>query len=249
MFPKQVVHLASADGSSLSDFRVGLGHLGYQIVRGGGPGVVFFPAQQVSQGHSGNFIMQARISPVTAFLPNFAIDACGLVVLTLGAEKVSIFDRKQDVVRILRLKAPQNLQGFVKATLAAQENNQDDFCVYAGFGVARGSFFQVLKAFLFTAAEAHHTGSGFHSPGKATDNVVVSADDQLGVQTVRIQFQNLLVIVPSANRVTQRRKPGVFDQSGVRGELGTSDSSGVDSFDVFGIGLQFLFFDSESFLD
>src|SRR5260370_18995654 len=138
-------------------------------------------------------------------------------------------------MRILWFQRMDDLKGFVEAALAAQEYYQQNLCINAGFGVGGCGVVQVLQTFFFATSKTDDGRSSFHAPRQATDDVIVRTYDKLGVHVVGIEFQNLFVIVPGADRIAQGGKPSVLNQRGVSSELGSRDAAGIECASIFGV--------------
>ena len=59
---------------------------------------------------------------------------------------------------------------------------------------------------------------------------------------VGVEFEHMFMVVARPHGVAQGRKPRPFHQARIDGELGACDTSAVKSVNVFGVGLEFLFF-------
>ena len=129
-------------------------------------------------------------------------------------------------------------QGFVITVLASQEKHQQDLRIHAGFAVSLGALLQILESLILVSAQPDHRGRRLHSPGQASDHVVVRTHDQLGFDRGRRKLQHAFVVVTRAHGIAQRRKPGPLDHRCVGGKLGAGYASGIQSFDVIRVGAQ-----------
>ena len=100
------------------------------------------------------------------------------------------------------------------------------------------ALFEILQALVLVSAQADHRGRRLHSPGQASHHVVVRAHNQLGLDRGRRKFEHAFVVAPRPHRISQRRKPGAFDQRGVGGELGPGHAPGIQGFHVIRVGRQ-----------
>src|SRR5258708_21812103 len=132
--------------------------------------------------------MQAGIFSIAAVLPTSAIDGFRLTVLPFGAKQVAFFQNEENVVGILRLERPHDLKRFVETTLAAQENDQDDFCVNAGFSVSSGGLVQVFQALFLAASKPNHGVGGIYPPGQASHAHVVPTHHEIHVHATWVEL-------------------------------------------------------------
>src|SRR5581483_7616656 len=99
------------------------------------------------------------------------------------------------------------------ALLATKKEGEGDLGVHGRLTSAVSSFVQELNSLLPAAAETDDGCGYLHRPWHASDDVVVHADDHLGVGVVGIEFEHALVIVTRSNHVAQRGEPRLVDKA------------------------------------
>ena len=124
---------------------------------------------------------------------------------------------------------------------AAQEKYQHDLGVYTVFAVGFGSIMQVLQPLLFVSAQSNQRHGDFHTPGQAAHDVIVRPHHKLRIHVIRIEFQNMLMVVPRANGISQRRKPCPLNQRRKNRKLGAGYAPSVEYVHIFRIYFKLLF--------
>lgn len=92
---------------------------------------------------------------------------------------------------------------------------------------------------MFITAKTDEGDGDFDGAGETANDIIVGAEDELGVGVVGIELEDALVIVAGSDGIAEGGKPGALDEAGVEGELGARNSSGIKDFDVIGVAVEF----------
>ena len=87
--------------------------------------------------------------------------------------------------------------------LAPQKNRQQDLRVHAGFAAPLRTLFEILDALLLVSSQSNHEAAAFHSPRQASDDVVVRAHDQLGLDRRRRKLEHPFMVAARAHCIAQ----------------------------------------------
>ncbi len=125
---------------------------------------------------------------------------------------------------------------------APKKQREQNLGINAGLSTAGGTLLKIFDSFFFISAQADNRGAHFHSPWQTAYDVIVCADDQLGLHIVGSQLQHAFVVMPRSHGISQRGEPGVLNQRRISCELCARYSPGIERVDVFRICAEPLFF-------